>query len=234
MCRVFVNYRTGDEEVCATLVDRELSAVFGDANVFRAGKSIPLGAQFEEDLLRNVWRSDVLVAVVGRRWLAATDRSGVRALDNPADWTRRELLEALSHQVLVIPLLVNGADRLSADVLPVELAELATRQYLRLDTRDIATGLQRLVERLGQECGGIPDPPAERPATPSSPTAHHGGIGSISGHQVTAVTAPAGPVNTGSGNQVVQHGEYGDGTTFVFGGRNAARQRFTRRDRDLP
>ncbi|MEV0680613.1 toll/interleukin-1 receptor domain-containing protein [Actinosynnema sp. NPDC050436] len=230
MCRVFINYRTGDEEVCAALVDRELSAAFGDDNVFRASKSIPPGAQFEDGLLRNVWRSDVLVAVIGKRWLTATDARGERALDNPGDWTRREITEALNHQVVVIPLLVNGAERLLRSALPDDLVPLATRQYQRLDVREVDAGLGRLVARLREVCGGKPDRSAGRPDPEQAATGRRGGIGSITGRDVQAVTDPSGPVNMGSGQQFV--GDQGDGATFVFGGHNEARQKFTRRARD--
>jgi len=227
MCRVFINYRTGDEEVCAALVDRELSAVFGDDNVFRASKSIALGERFEEGLLRNVWRSDALIAVIGKSWLTAADGRGDRALDNPEDWTRREIVEAFGHGVLVVPLLVNGAQRLVRKDLPDDLAELASRQYQRFDTRDVNAGLDRLVVRLREVCG------ANEPTRPPA-AERRGGIGSISGHHVNAVTDPTAPVNMGSGNQVVQHGSYGDGTTFVLGGRSDVRRDVRRSDGDEP
>ncbi|MEN3298867.1 MAG: hypothetical protein V7633_925 [Pseudonocardia sp.] len=37
----FINYRTGDEDGTAALLDRELSRLVGSDAIFRAGKSIP-------------------------------------------------------------------------------------------------------------------------------------------------------------------------------------------------
>jgi len=44
--------------------------------------------------------------VIGPRWLAAADDAGIRRLDRPEDWVRRETAEALRRKVLVIPLLL--------------------------------------------------------------------------------------------------------------------------------
>lgn len=230
MPRIFVNYRTGDEEMCAVLVERELSKIFGSANVFLASKSIPPGARFEERLLRGVWRSDALIAVIGRRWLDAPNARGELALDSAEDWTRREIVEAFSHDVVVIPLLVGRVGRLKRGDLPAELAELAQVQYVRFDHRNPNAGLHDLRQRLAELDSSV------RPAFPdgaddgdsaSDGLTRRGGIGSITGMTVTAVTDPQGPVNIGSGHQVNQPNFAGDGTIFVLGGEvDDVRQRF--------
>lgn len=212
MPRIFVNYRTGDEQMCAVLIERELSKVFGTSNVFLASKSIPPGERFESELLRGVWRSDALVAVIGRRWLDATNARGERAIDSPDDWTRREIIEAFSHQVVVIPLLIGGLPRLRRQDLPDALAELADVQSIRFDPRDPDAGLRQLLERLTRLDGQ----PAPSGLDSDSPT-RRGGIGSISAGTVTAVTDPQGPVNIGSGNQFNQPNFSGDGTMFTIG-----------------
>lgn len=229
MPRVFVNYRTGDEEMCAVLVERELSRIFGSDNVFLASKSIPPGARFGERLLRGVWRSDALVAVIGRRWLDAPNARGELALGSAEDWTRREIVEAFSHDVVVIPLLVGGVARLKREDLPADLADLADVQYVRFDHRDPDAGLRRLRELLDGLGGGQPAP--SKSADDGS--ARRGGIGSITATTVNAATDSQGPVNIGSGNQVNQAGSSGDGAIFVLGGEvDNVRQRFgSRRDR---
>ncbi|MGW5052746.1 toll/interleukin-1 receptor domain-containing protein [Actinokineospora sp. NPDC004072] len=179
--RVFVNYRTGDGEHIALLVSRFLSARLGAENVFFASRSIPAGAEFDRELLRNVWRSDALVAVIGARWLAARDR-----LDDPHDWVRREIAEALSHQVTVIPLLVDAVPRPAAADLPEPLAGLAKCQGIRLHVPDADAGLERLAAALGA--------PA---AAPANAPVRGGGIGSITATTVTALTDAQGPVHIG-------------------------------------
>ena len=144
MPAVFINYRTVDEIVTAILLDRELSRRFGSDQIFLSGKSIRPGTRWESALQEAVRCSGALVAVIGQRWLAAPDRHGGRALDNPNDWTRREIVEALAGDVRVIPVLVGATPRLDESDLPEALAPLAATQYLRLDLHDVDGCLARL------------------------------------------------------------------------------------------
>lgn len=187
--RVFVNYRTDDSGSTALLISRFLAERIGEQNVFLDTRSIPPGTPFDDELLRNVWRSDVLVAVVGEGWLGADSGNG-RAIDDPQDWIRRELVEALTHQVRVVPLLVGDARFPTAAELPAPLADLVRRQYVKLDLRAPDAGLARLLEVLD-----VPDR-AKRDEQASGRT-QYGGIGSIKGTTVNAITDPRGPVHLG-------------------------------------
>jgi hypothetical protein len=155
---VFVNYRTGDEDGVAILLDRELSGHFGADRVFRAGRSIAPGDAWGPAILAAVRRSDVLIAVIGRRWLTAPGRGG-RALDDERDWTRREIVEAFASGVRVIPVLVGTTVRLTETDLPAELAPLAGCQYLRIDQHDVDAGIRRLLETLQVRNSGRSAPP---------------------------------------------------------------------------
>jgi hypothetical protein len=188
--RVFVNYRTGDGETTAALIEQFLSRRLGTENVFRASKSIRPGTVFDRALLKNVWRSDVLLAVIGKNWLDARDQQG-RALDNEDDWVRREIVGAFDHDVQVIPVLVGRIDRLRAEDLPASLAELARLQSVRFDVRAAESGLRDLASALGA-AAGQPAPKRRKKGG-----GQRGGIGSISGHNVTAVTDARGPVHIG-------------------------------------
>jgi hypothetical protein len=221
---IFVNYRTGDEEATATLVERELSRVFGDTNVFRASKSISPGQRFPLEIRRAVRRSSVLLAVIGERWLRTGPGGGRTALEDPDDWVRREIAEAFDTGVLVVPLLVGRAGRLGYEDLPDELAELADCQYVRFDHRNADSDLSRLAARLtdalpelaeaarrhGHDpaagpapatnaAGRNPDEARERPLVVNE--RQRGGIGMVGGDfSGTWVSDPSGPVHTGSGH----------------------------------
>lgn len=147
MARFFINYRTGDADQAAALVERELSRRVGPQHVFRASSSILAGHEFESAIIKAIRRSDAFVAVIGLHWLA-TRADGGRAVDDPADWPRREIAEAIEYEVLVVPLLVGGVPRLDPADLPENLKALAGLQYLRLDLRDVDAGIDRLVDRL--------------------------------------------------------------------------------------
>lgn len=148
MPTVFLNYRTDDEEFAATLIDRALSDRFGTGQVFRASKSIPPGSDFEREILAAVRQSAVLLAVIGTRWLTAMDSSGRRRLDDPADWVRREIAEAIRCAIPVVPVLVDKTERLTGAPLPADIAPLAKAQYVRVDHRDADHDLAQLAAKL--------------------------------------------------------------------------------------
>ncbi|MFH8992924.1 toll/interleukin-1 receptor domain-containing protein [Streptomyces sp. NPDC017940] len=228
---IFVNYRTDDEEATATLVDRELSRVFGNDAVFRASKSIGLGSRFPQELLTAVRRSSVLLAVIGPRWLKAEGPGGRSPLQEESDWTRREIQEALETGAVVIPLLVGGAKRLGKEDLPTEIGDLADCQYRRLNHRNadadltgLADDLVRLLPELATAArnNGYRSPSATadrgrggesgRRADERTPTKlikhrQRGGIGNLNGDfSGTFVNESQGPVHTGSGH-LYQAGE---------------------------
>src|SRR5687768_2358226 len=145
---VFVNYRTGDGEWAAALVKRELSARFGADQVFYASQSIRLGEDFSREILSGLRRCEVLLALIGPRWVAAVDREGVRRLDKADDWVRREITEAFQCGLRVIPVLMDGIDPLTEADLPDVLKRLARCQYLRIHHRSDDLDLPRLVDEL--------------------------------------------------------------------------------------
>lgn len=92
--------------------------------------------------------SQVLLAVIGPRWLTAAALTGGRALDRHDDWVRREISEAFVCGVTVIPVLVGAADRLTGAPLPADISALSRCQYLRLRHDDAEHDLRRIVEEL--------------------------------------------------------------------------------------
>jgi tetratricopeptide (TPR) repeat protein len=116
--------------------------------VFLDSESIPAGADFVEPILGRVRQARVVLAVIGTHWLTATGPDGERRLDDPADWIRRELVEAFTARVRVIPVLTDDADMPTEADLPADLAPLARCQYRRLRYRDATADLARLVSEL--------------------------------------------------------------------------------------
>jgi hypothetical protein len=132
---VFINYRTGDGEWAAALLDEALKHRFGADQVFYASRSIEPGSDFAEEIRRRLVHSDVLLAVIGKRWLG-TDGNGRRRIDKPDDWVRQEIRLAFEHRVRVIPVLLDEAPLLPKTGIPDDIAALARCQYLRLRHRD--------------------------------------------------------------------------------------------------
>lgn len=148
MTSCFINYRTGDGEQVATHLGRELSQRFGESEVFRASDSIPAGVDFERSLKKAARGCEVLLAVIGTRWLEKRESDGLRAIDDPDDWTRWEIAAAFQAGSTVIPVLIDSTPRLRAADLPDEIAALARCQYRRLRHRTIGPDLDEIAEAV--------------------------------------------------------------------------------------
>ncbi|MFF0776421.1 TIR domain-containing protein [Nonomuraea wenchangensis] len=186
---IFINFRSDDTAGVAALLDRELSRRFGPDSLFFAARSIEPGRRYSEALLGAVRESGALLALIGPYWLTGRSADG-RDLHNERDWVRREIMEALSSQVRVIPVLVGKTPTLRAGDLPRELAILAKFQHRRLDPNDSEPGLTRIGDDLAKLLPHLPDHGASEARRDRLPSA--GG---------TVVYRPSGPVHTGSGNQ---------------------------------
>lgn len=141
MTVVFVNYRVREQGGYATLLHRELSREFGSGQVFLASRSITPGGDFVEEIFGTLRRCEILLAVMGPRWL---DFHG--APDD--DWVYREIAEAFARGIRVIPVLVDDAELPAAADLPSGITALARCQYMRLRHYSIESDLDRLVREM--------------------------------------------------------------------------------------
>ena len=164
MAGIFIGYRRDDSAGHARALFDRLRAHFGADLVFMDVTDIEPGMDFTEVLDKAIGSCDVLLAVIGREWLTATDVTGRRRLDDPHDFVRFEMATALRRKIRVIPVLVQNAASPSASVLPAEIAELARRQSIELrDTRwdadvmDLISGLEKLVTSASGQ-PGVPLP----------------------------------------------------------------------------
>jgi hypothetical protein len=146
--RVFISYRREETAYPAGWLYDRLDDRFGDAQVFKDVDSIPLGDDFVEAITRAVGSCDVLLALIGDRWLTIADERGRRRLDDPHDFVRLEIEAALLRNVRVIPVLVDGARMPRADELPDSMANLVRRQALELTPSRFESDTNRLVKVL--------------------------------------------------------------------------------------
>jgi hypothetical protein len=70
----------------------------------------------------------VMLVLIGPEWLNSRDEQGNRRLDNPDDWVRLEIAQALKRDITVIPVRVNGADLPNKAALPEDIRGLLDHQ----------------------------------------------------------------------------------------------------------
>ena len=143
---IFISYRREDSAGWTGRLVGQLKERFGADHIFSDIDTIEPGANFTEAITRAVGSCNVLLAIIGPRWLTETDTSKQRRLDDPADWVRTEIAAALSRKIRVIPVLVGTTSMPAAVDLPTPLASLAERNALRLSDENWDDQVARLTE----------------------------------------------------------------------------------------
>ena len=102
----------------------DLTSRLGRENVFFDVDTIPPGRDFVDVLSERVGKCDALLAVIGKHWVSSANSENRRRLDDPQDFVRIEIEAALSRNVPVIPVLVDGAAMPHPKDLPDSLTKL--------------------------------------------------------------------------------------------------------------
>ena len=129
---VFISYRREDSSAWAGRLFDILSARFGRNSIFMDLDGIEGGDDFVTVIDKKLQISDVLLAIIGNHWLAATEANGARRLDNPRDFVRLEIGKALERNIRVVPVLVGGATVPRPEDLPEDIRELSERQAIEI------------------------------------------------------------------------------------------------------
>ena len=153
MPKIFISYRRSDSEDIAGRIYDRLADHFGKDSIFFDVDAIPFGEDLRDYINTSLDQCQVVLAVIGKTWLTVTDENGNRRLDNPADWVRLELEEALNRkgQVSVIPLLVSRATLPAPHDMPPALVDLAYRNAAQARPNpDFDGDMNRLIGQLNR------------------------------------------------------------------------------------
>ena len=158
--RVFISYRREETSWQAVLLFDRLANRYGRGQIFKDIDSIRLGDDFVKEITTAVGSCDVLLALIVDRWLTITDEHGRARLDDPDDFVRLEIEAALTRNVRVIPILVEGARMPQTDELPPSLATLVHRQALELSPSHFEFDSGRLLKVLDSTLADVHAEPA--------------------------------------------------------------------------
>jgi hypothetical protein len=130
-----------------------LGDAFGADHVFIDVQDIAPGDDFVQTIEKTVSGCDVLIAVIGPRWLDL-----LRSRTGDHDFVEQEIAAALRRGIKVVPVLVGGASMPAARDLPENLAGLARRQAISISDADFDRGVSGLVDGIGRSAGRKPTP----------------------------------------------------------------------------
>jgi predicted nucleic acid-binding Zn-ribbon protein len=147
MPRITISYRREDSGVITGRIFDRLTNHYGRDSVFRDIDSIPPGADFREFINVILDESDIVLAVVGPRWLGA--RAGQTRLSDEADLVRVEIETALRKGMPLIPVMVQRATMPRVALLPDTLRDFAYKNGVQVDSgQDFDVHIARLIRAM--------------------------------------------------------------------------------------
>lgn len=150
MTEIFVSYRRNDSASETGRLVEHLKKYFGKSAIFNDVYDIKGGQKFRDVISSQLEQTQVLLVVIGNRWIDATDGSGERRLENAEDYVRFEIATALINpNCVVVPVLLDNQAIPDKDVLPQEIEGLVERHAVRVrpdpDFTDDMDNLCRLI-----------------------------------------------------------------------------------------
>jgi hypothetical protein len=148
--KIFISYRRDDSRYQARMIYEAFLRGLPRENVFMDVDTIPLGVNFVKILEGWVEQCEVLLVLMGAEWANSTDpKTGKRRLDNPKDFVRVEIRGALSRDIPVVPVMLDGAQIPDEAELPDDIKGLLSRNAEFVEYRTFDADVQRLLKKLG-------------------------------------------------------------------------------------
>jgi hypothetical protein len=147
---VFISYRrdiTAGE--AKALHDSLLAQLNRNSTIFMDVDSISLGRDFRKELQDRLNSCDLMLVLIGREWADLKDERGRTRLEDPTDYVRSEIEMALKRDIMVTPVLVQGARMPAPAQLPSEIQELVYRTGFVLSHERWDSDVREMIRRLG-------------------------------------------------------------------------------------
>ena len=148
MPKIFISYRRSDTGSEAGRLRTSLVQHFGGEQIFRDKDNIPPGVNWREEVRQALSGDTIVLALIGKAWVTATDDAGQRIIDSSQSNNRLELETALREHLRTIPVLVEGAQVPKPNELPDVLRELLSRNAVRLRDDDWDTDVRKIIEAV--------------------------------------------------------------------------------------
>ena len=131
MTKIFISYRRKDDPYAARGVNDALCKRFGKRNVYFDLEAIQAGLDFRKQIDDMVAQCDVMLVVIGDKWLQL-DESDHSRIEDDDDLVSLEVSSALKRDIPVIPVLVGSASIPAKEMLPEPIQSLIYRQAVEV------------------------------------------------------------------------------------------------------
>jgi formylglycine-generating enzyme required for sulfatase activity len=171
MSTVFISYRREITAGEARALFNELLEKLGKNSVFMDVDSIALGRDFRSALQKTLDSCDLMLVLIGRDWANVKDEEGRTRLENPGDFVRLEIGAALRRDIVVTPILVQGAHMPAPEHLPADIRDLVYRNGFELSHNRWESDVAEMIRRLGldiSKAAGQVEQSASAPAPDAS------------------------------------------------------------------
>jgi hypothetical protein len=147
--KIFISYRRDDCQGSADFLHSLLEDHFGAGNVFFDMDGIHPGCNYLEKLNEEVSQCNVLLALIGKRWVTAENKDGAPRLFDEKDFVRKEITSAMDQGITVIPLLVERAEMPTKEMLPDALHKFCDQQAAQVrPSPDFRKDAAKLISEL--------------------------------------------------------------------------------------
>jgi hypothetical protein len=130
--RVFISYRREDTASAAGRVYDRLCLLLKKPDVFFDVSAVRAGEDFEKSIVSAIGSSDAALVFIGDKWLAPVQPNNMVRIWEPGDYVRAEVRSALARPILVLPVLVAGAQMPKPEQLPEDVRVITTKNALPL------------------------------------------------------------------------------------------------------
>jgi formylglycine-generating enzyme required for sulfatase activity len=146
---IFISYRRDDDPAAAARVRDGLARKFGNANLFIDVDDLLAGQRFDEELAKALSVSNVLIAIIGSRWMELLK---AKHANSQRDYVREEIAAALQRRIVVIPVRVGREGQLPplppAGDLPSDISDLILYQKHDVTHERFGRDIAELVEAI--------------------------------------------------------------------------------------
>lgn len=160
---IFISYRRDDAAGFSHAIHDRLIEHWPEENIFFDVLGIAPGADFASRIEDAVGKCDILIALIGKRWMGPRDGDHPR-IESPDDWVRIEISTAIRRGVKIIPVLLDGASMPEPNALPEDIRSITRVNALEVRSSRLSADVWNLTGNALAAIGGKwpPDEPGSK------------------------------------------------------------------------